>query len=178
MTNTKDQDSSDISSSNIEYAHTELFPHDLLTYDDVAAIYVIDTEFLRDSFNAGLANLHLDTIIGKDSTIYYTYTNYIFCAIVEISLCTIANSGNDVQYVTEMVLEEQYDNGVSIRETVSTSDDIDGTSVISQLVTPIYGGLVKYLISFSSEIKHSNLVPIHWSYPNYQYLSIGELYDY
>ena len=180
--NTKDQDSLELQPNTVgivtEYIHAEIFTYDVLTYDDIAAVYVIDTEFLRDSFNTELADLHADTIIDKDSGIYYICTNHIFCAIVEISLCAIANLGNDIEYITDMVLEEQYYDGVSIREIVSTGSDIDGTLVISRLVASVYEGLGKYLASFSSETGGSTLVPLNWSYPDYQYLSIGVLYDY
>ena len=160
-----------------EYVYIELSPYEFISSADVSTTYVIDTEFLRDSFNVELVNLRLDTIISQDTTIYSAYTNHIFCSIVEISLCAIANSGNDIQDVVESVLEEQYTNGVSIREIVSTRDDIDGTATINQLVTPIYCGLEKHLLSLSGKTEHSDLIPISWSYPNYQYLAIGEFYD-
>ena len=160
-----------------EYVYMELSPYEFISSADVATTYVIDTEFLRDSFNLVLTQIRLDTIIGKDDIDYSTCTDHIFCAIVEISLCMISNSGNDIEDAVESVLQEQCINGVSIREIVSTPNDIDGSVVMNQLVTPIYLGLAKYLLSLSDKTEPSDLIPISWSYPDYKYLAIGEFYD-
>lgn len=159
------------------YVNIELSPYGFLSPEDVSTTHVIDTEFLRDIFNTQLINICLNAVMVRDSDIYSTYTDYVFCSIIEISLCILANSGNDIQDVIGVVLSEPYDDGTTVGDLISTPDDIDGTTLMYELIRPIYIVLEKHLLVLSENVGHADLIPVSWSYPNYKYLAIGEFHD-
>ena len=160
-----------------DYVMTEISTLDSVPKDEASTMYVINTEFLKDIFKVQLTSICLNPVMARDDDVYSTYTDHIFCVLVEISLFIIANSGNDISDVVDVVdvvLGELYEDRTCIGDVIITNNDIKKTELMYQIIQPIYMELEKHLSMLPKKTDNALLTPLSWSYPDYRYLAVGE----
>ena len=159
------------------YIGVDLSPHEYISEDDVTSTYVINTEYLKDIYNTQLSNICLSPTMSSDVDAYTSYTDHIFCLIVEISLFMIANHEHDIPSVADVVLKEPYEDKICIGDLITTTVGIKKSELMQQVLEPVYKEIERHLSLLLKKADNPYLIPLKWTYPDYKYLAIGELYE-